>query len=128
VLIMSAEDGLADTIRPRPDAASGDPSRVHVLTESADVLTLVTLGDHQQIADRIEHVRARLLINDVTAYLPAGTDAQRDQAVRGVLAPLAKIAERTGCTILLLRHLTKASSALRAQRSRSGRSTTGVES
>ncbi len=33
VLILSAEDGLADTIRPRLDAASGDPARVHALTD-----------------------------------------------------------------------------------------------
>ncbi len=33
VLILSAEDGLADTIRPRLDAAGGDPTRVHALTE-----------------------------------------------------------------------------------------------
>ena len=30
---MSAEDGLADTIRPRLDAAGADPARVHALTE-----------------------------------------------------------------------------------------------
>jgi hypothetical protein len=33
VLILSAEDGIADAIRPRIDAAGGDPARVHVLTE-----------------------------------------------------------------------------------------------
>ena len=33
VLILSAEDGLADTIRPRLDAAGGDPNRVHALTD-----------------------------------------------------------------------------------------------
>jgi RecA-family ATPase len=33
VLVLSAEDGLADTIRPRLDAAGGDPARVHALTD-----------------------------------------------------------------------------------------------
>ena len=33
VLILSAEDGIADAIRPRIDATGGDPARVHVLTE-----------------------------------------------------------------------------------------------
>ena len=32
VLYMSAEDGLADTLRPRLDAADADVSRVHALT------------------------------------------------------------------------------------------------
>ena len=31
VLILSAEDGLADTIRPRLDAAEGDPTKVHAI-------------------------------------------------------------------------------------------------
>jgi hypothetical protein len=33
VLLLSAEDGLADTIRPRLDAADGDPANVCALTE-----------------------------------------------------------------------------------------------
>ncbi len=32
VLILSAEDGVADTIRPRLDAAGADVARVHALT------------------------------------------------------------------------------------------------
>src|ERR671917_1290149 len=32
VVLLSAEDGLEDTIRPRLDAAEGDPSRVAALT------------------------------------------------------------------------------------------------
>ena len=31
VIILSAEDGLADTVRPRLDAAGGDPAKVHSL-------------------------------------------------------------------------------------------------
>ena len=34
-------------------------------------------------------------------------DALKDQNVRKALTPLAKVAERTGCTMLLLRHLKK---------------------
>ena len=33
VLVLSAEDGLADTIRPRLDAAEADPARVITITE-----------------------------------------------------------------------------------------------
>jgi hypothetical protein len=36
VLVLSAEDGVADTIRPRLDAAGADPERVIVLTEMVE--------------------------------------------------------------------------------------------
>ncbi len=116
VLILSAEDGLADTVRPRLDAAGGDPTRVHALTGvrwvSEDSTTYerpVTLADVDPIRAAVERVRARLVVVDVLmAYLPAGTDSHRDQDVRTVLARLAQLGEDTGCSLLLLRHLNKA--------------------
>jgi AAA domain len=36
VIILSAEDGIADTIRPRVDRQGGDPRRVHVLDAVTD--------------------------------------------------------------------------------------------
>ncbi|BCQ08247.1 hypothetical protein JMUB5695_01672 [Mycobacterium heckeshornense] len=41
------------------------------------------------------------------AYVPVGVDAHRDQDIRVTLSRLSALAERTGCTILLLRHLNK---------------------
>lgn len=35
-VLLTAEDGLADTIRPRLDAAGGDPSRVLALATMLD--------------------------------------------------------------------------------------------
>jgi hypothetical protein len=114
VIVLSAEDGLADTIRPRLDAAGGDPASVHAVQgvplsdDEPDVLRLPTLADIVQLRDLIQATAARLVIIDVLmAYLPVGTDAHRDQDVRQVLARLAALADNTGCTILLLRHLNK---------------------
>lgn len=116
VVILSAEDGLADTIRPRLDAAGGDATRVHCFTavptgvddEGNVTYRPPTLADVTEIREVIQRVRARLLIVDVLmAYLPARTDAHRDQDVRGVLHRVAEVAEDTGCTVLLLRHLNK---------------------
>ena len=51
----------------------------------------------------------RLLVVDVVmAYLPTGTDSHKDQDIRRVLSRLAALADRTHCTVLLLRHLNKA--------------------
>ncbi|MCD2195697.1 AAA family ATPase [Actinomycetospora endophytica] len=116
-LILSAEDGLADTMRPRLDAAGADPSRIHALTAvktSADHGTVtrpVTLADTGIIRSAIEDTGARLLVVDVLmAYLPAGRDANSDQDVRSVLHGVAEIADDTGATVLLLRHLNKGGS------------------
>jgi hypothetical protein len=100
VLIMSAEDGVADTIRPRLDAANADPCRVHLIEHG------LTLAATDEIERHITETGARLLIVDVLmAYLPG--NAYKDQDVRRVLTPLATVAERTGCTVLLVRHLRK---------------------
>ncbi|MGH3623702.1 MAG: AAA family ATPase [Sciscionella sp.] len=115
VVVLSAEDGLADTIRPRLDAAGGIAARVHAVTGIPAVTEdgtryerPVTLADINPIAETVLRVRARLLIVDVLmAYLPTKVDSHRDQDVRSILAVLAQLGERTGCTVLLLRHLNK---------------------
>jgi hypothetical protein len=67
-----------------------------------------TLADLEAITHAVATVNARLLIVDVLmAYLPTKVDSHRDQAVRTVLARLAALGERTGRTVLLLRHLNK---------------------
>jgi hypothetical protein len=116
VILMSAEDGLADTVRPRLDAAGADVKRVHalegvpILDEDGErTLRPPTLADIVTLEDVVTTTKARLLVVDVVmAYLPAGTDAHKDQDVRRVLSRLSSLADRTGCTVLLLRHLNKA--------------------
>ncbi|MDQ3276025.1 MAG: AAA family ATPase [Actinomycetota bacterium] len=114
-VILSAEDGMADTIRPRLDAAEGDPARVHCLTavrhvteDGESVARPPTLADMAAIREVIERTGARLLVVDVLmAYMPGKVDSHRDQDVRAVLHRLTEVAEQTGCTVLLLRHLNK---------------------
>jgi hypothetical protein len=117
VLIMSAEDGLADTVRPRLDAAGADVTKVHAIEgvplideHGERTLRPPTLADVAALDEAISRTGARLLVIDVVmAYLPEGTDAHKDQDIRRVLSRLAALADRTGCTVLLLRHLNKAS-------------------
>jgi hypothetical protein len=117
VIVMTAEDGLADTVRPRLDAAGADPTRVHAW-ESVPVLddagnpTGIRPPSIPQDLDALERLivrhRAVLVVVDVlSAYLGAGVDGHRDQDVRRALMPLAKLAERTGAAIVVIRHLNK---------------------
>ncbi len=116
VLILSAEDGLADTIRPRLDAAGADVARVHALTavhyadEDGNPRSRPpTLADVGVIERAIRAHGARLVIVDVLmAFLPGKVDSHRDQDIRGVLSTLSALTERTGCVMVLLRHLNKA--------------------
>lgn len=115
VLLLSAEDGLADTVRPRLDAAGADVTRVHAIEGKSFVdengeryLRPLSLADVRDLDAAMVQTDARALMVDVLmAFLPAGTDAHKDQDIRRVLAALGAAAERNGCAVLLLRHLNK---------------------
>jgi AAA domain len=112
VVILSAEDGLADTIRPRLDAAEGDPERVLALTTKYDDSVgdqLLSLPqDMQLIAQGIEEVEADLVtIDPLVGFLGSEIDSHRDQDVRRVLAALATLAQWTGAAVVAIRHLNK---------------------
>jgi hypothetical protein len=111
VVILSAEDELADTIRPRLEVAGADLSRVVALAaiNTGDDTRLPVLSDLEEIREAIRQVDARLVIIDpLMAYLPGKIDSHRDQDIRRSLAPLAALAAETGVAVLVIRHLNKA--------------------
>jgi hypothetical protein len=120
VLVLSAEDGLADTIRPRIDAAGGDPAEVTAMTgitypgEDGELLTR-TVGIPRDLAAIEAVIRERrvvLVIVDVLmAYLSGDVNSHHDQDVRRALHPIAAMAERCACCVLVLRHLNKTTGA-----------------
>lgn len=104
VCLMSAEDGLEDTILPRLRAAGADLGRVGFF-EAYNREPLV-LPDHiDRIEVRLRDYDARLLLIDpLVAFL---AQARSDQEVRKCLHPVKLLAERLRCTVLWLRHLSK---------------------
>jgi AAA domain-containing protein len=108
VILLCAEDGLADTIRPRLEAAGADLTRIYALTETPEGKPYAIPRDLSLIEEAIVQMDAALLIIDpLMAYLGDKLDAFRDQDVRQALTPLAALAERTGVAIVLVRHLNK---------------------
>ena len=104
-LIFTAEDGLADTLRPRLDLLGADCDAVLLHDQPLDLAQADDFGEIEQAL--VEH-RPRLVILDpIVAYLGAKTDAYRANEVRAILAPLARLAERHGCAVLAVRHLNK---------------------
>ena len=112
VVLLSAEDGLEDTIRPRLDAAGADTERIVALSmigvgTGAERLVSLT-QDLEAIEAAIRRVGAALVVIDpLMAFLTGKTDSHKDQDIRRALAPLAALAERTGAAVLLVRHLNK---------------------
>lgn len=103
VVIWSVEDGLADTIRPRLEAAGADLSRITAITE---ILSLPE--DLPRLFALITATKARLFILDpLMAALSSGVKSNNDQDIRRTLAQLQDLGQRTGCAILIIRHLNK---------------------
>jgi putative DNA primase/helicase len=117
VVILTAEDGLADTIRPRLDRAGADVERVWALQAiRADEgeRQFCLASDVERLEAVVNETEARLVMVDpLDAYLQ-GVDGHRNSEVRGVLAPLSAMLERTGAAGLLVHHLNKDASTVNA--------------
>ena len=110
-VILSAEDGEEDTIKPRLAAAGGDPTRLCTLPAvrgaDGEERPPEVPRDLPAVEAAVGERGARLLVIDpLMAYL-TGVDAGRDQDVRRALFHLARLAERQNCAVVCLRHLNK---------------------
>ncbi|WP_199650783.1 AAA family ATPase [Roseburia sp. AF15-21] len=106
VIYQTAEDGMGDTIKPRLVEAGADLSRVMVIDDSEEVLTLS--DDRIEKAVRQNHVQL-VIIDPVQAFIGADVDMNRANEVRPVFRKLGMIAEKTSCAIVLIGHLNKSS-------------------
>jgi hypothetical protein len=121
VVWMTAEDGIADTLRPRLEAAGADVGRVVVLDAIRSLSDDGTAthdrppelpGDIGHLETVIRANNAELVIVDVLmAFLSGRVDGHKDQDVRGALSQVAKLAETTGAAIVFLRHMNKSGGA-----------------
>ena len=112
-IVLTAEDGLADTVVPRLMAAGADLSKVHILTrtkmansevENHFDLTRDVAALRRALAD---HPNVKVLIIDpLTAYLGA-TNAKENAEIRNALAPLVKLIEEAGVLCIGNTHLNK---------------------
>ncbi len=104
IIYQTAEDGLADTIKPRLEAVNADCSHILVIDESKEELSM----NDERIEEAIKQTNAKLVILDpIQAYLGANVDMHRANEIRPVMAHLGRIAETYGCAVVLIGHLNK---------------------
>ena len=112
-IYVSFEDSADEVLRPRLDAAGGNPDLVHELA-LADAGSLDSFCLPRDIDDLRELVRSRsarlVVIDPVVAAIDTKLDAYKDQHVRQVLAQLWQVSREEDCAIALVGHLNRAPS------------------
>ena len=104
VIYQTAEDGLADTIKPRLVAAGADCSRVSVIDEGNQMLSMTD----ERLIWAIRETEAGLVVLDpLQAYLGEKVDMHRANEVRPRLKHLGDIAAENRCGMVLVGHLNK---------------------
>jgi RecA-family ATPase len=119
VLMLSAEDSLAHTVRPRLEAAGADIGRVHFGSMNRDGLdtSILLPSDVAELSRLVAEKDVGLVVIDpLMAHLGGAIDSWKDQTVRQALAPLHRMAEHTGTAVLVVAHLNKGQSTDPLQR------------
>jgi len=125
VVVLSAEDDPADTIRPRLDAAGADPARVSLLrgvawydeerrTRNVRTFNLERdLPALQQAADATPG--CRVVVIDPLAAFCGEIDSHKNADVRALLAPLADFAANQNVAVVGVTHLNKSAGTAMAR-------------
>ena len=104
IIYQTAEDGLADTVKPRLEKAQADCNNIFVIDETDVSLSMLD----ERIEQAILKEKAKLMILDpIQAYLGAEMDMNRANEARDMTKHLGQVAERTGCAIVLIGHMNK---------------------
>ena len=104
VIYQTAEDGLGDTIKPRLLSAGADCSRVMVIDDDDQALTMMDA----RLEEAIIQTKARLVVLDlIQGFLGADVDMHRANEIRPLMKRVALLAEKYHCAIILIGHMNK---------------------
>ena len=104
VIYQTAEDGLGDTIKPRLLAAGADCSRVLVIDDREQPLTMVDV----RLEEAIMQTKARMAVLDpIQGFLGTDVDMHRANEIRPLMKRMAVLAEKYHCAIILIGHMNK---------------------
>jgi RecA-family ATPase len=105
VLLMSIEDGFADTVRPRLDAMAADVSRIVIPNPKRGVAP--SLMNASFIETIVKETGPALVVIDPIIAFTGKKDSDKAAQVRELLSPLMAIAERYAFACIIIRHLNK---------------------
>ena len=106
VIYQTAEDGLADTIKPRLLSADADCSKVLVIDDRDTPLTMRDVRLEQAIVE----TNAKLVVLDpIQGFLGADVDMHRANEIRPIMKHISELAEKYKCAIILIGHMNKCS-------------------
>lgn len=103
VILMSAEDSLAHTIKPRLEAMNAPCERIIAIDES---FTLDRDGIIR-LASVLAEYAPRLVIIDPLFSFTGKINLDRDNEIRSVTSELIRLAEKYECSIVGVRHIGK---------------------
>lgn len=115
VILLNCEDDLADTIRPRLNAAGADASRIVALEaiqrpgEGGKMIERsFTLDDLPMLEDAVKRTPGvkLVVIDPISAYL-GKSDSHKNAEIRGLLAPLSKLASDYQLAVVMVTHMSK---------------------
>lgn len=113
VLIITTEDGVADTIKARAILMGTDQTKLIIIDGisegiSKDVMSLTIGNNIDQIEKAIAKIKdVRLLVFDPITEFIGNIDDHRAAQTRTALAPLAALAEKYDVAVLIISHLNK---------------------
>jgi hypothetical protein len=123
VIILSAEDGAEDTIKPRILAAGGDATKVHIITATKDedgkVSSFTLQQDLQALEQMIDEIGdvVLVIIDPISSYLGDRVDGHSNTDIRRVVEPLHEMADRKLVAVLTNTHFAKAGAANKSRAS-----------
>ena len=104
VIYQTAEDGLGDTIKPRLLAAGADCSKVLVIDDSDQSLTMTDV----RLEEAIVQTKAKMVVLDpIQGFLGADVDMHRANEIRPLMKRIAVLAEKYHCAVILIGHMNK---------------------
>jgi len=117
VLFIACEDDPHMVMSPRLAAHNADVSKVHLMTmkklevdDGEDQEAMISLLDIRLIEDQVAKLPdcKMIVIDPIGSYLGSSTDSYKDNEVRSLLAPLAKLAEKYELSAVVVCHTRKA--------------------
>lgn len=112
ILVVGGEDDIETVIRPRFDAAGGDPSKLRTVEgirgDDGRVFQFSTRKDAARLQGIIEDTAGcSMVILDPLSTFMAGVDTHKHADTYAALSPLAAVAQATGVAIVGVAHAGK---------------------